>query len=57
MVWAWQHEMESVDERGRPTRITALSLEPVEHGRRIRVAWYGTGQTTTVESNSVIANH
>lgn len=40
MVWMWEHPVEAFDEKGRPLKKTELRLEPLEEGKRIRVAWY-----------------
>lgn len=40
MVWMWLHEVQTTDERGRPTKRQELSDVPVEGGKRVRVAYY-----------------
>ena len=39
MVWAYQYATETVDEKGKPVKGTALSLEPNDT-QPIRTAWY-----------------
>ena len=39
MVWAYQYETETVDERGRAVKGTTLELKPNET-KPIRTAWY-----------------
>jgi hypothetical protein len=39
MVWAYQYETETMDERGRAVKGTTLELEPNDT-KPIRTAWY-----------------
>jgi hypothetical protein len=40
MRWMWDYETQVTDEKGKTVKGTALSLEPVEGSKRVRVAHY-----------------
>ena len=40
MVWMWEHNIETVDSKGKKVFVSALSETPVEGGKRRRVSHY-----------------
>lgn len=40
MRWMWEYEVVTQDEKGKPVKSTAFSNDPVENGKKIKVAYF-----------------
>lgn len=40
MVWMWEHNIETVDAKGKKVFVSAFSEKPIEGGKRRRIAHY-----------------